>query len=123
MGMDISTFANGAVKERMDQELQKVLENIADPNTDPKKPRKLTLTITLKSNENRDVADVSIVAKSTLVPAKDIETKIVMGFDSKGRIVGEELKSGIKGQMYITDDGELADDRGNIIDLQKVNQR
>lgn len=113
--IDLADFAGGAVAERFNIELQRVLENIADPNTDPKKPRKLILTLTVKADENRDIANVSIQTKTSLVPAKDIETKIVMDYDAKGNVVGAELKSGAKGQMFIDDDGEIADDRGNKI--------
>lgn len=113
--IDLTDFAGGAVAERFNIELQRVLENIADPNTDPKKPRKLILTLTVKADENRDIANVSIQTKTSLVPAKDIETKIVMDYDAKGNVVGAELKSGAKGQIFIDDDGEIADDRGNKI--------
>lgn len=113
--IDLNTFADGAVAERFNLELQKILENIADPNTDPTKARKLTLTVALKADENRDLAMVSVTAKSTLAPAKSIETKIVMDYDSNGKVTGAELKSGIKGQTYITEDGEVADDKGNKI--------
>ncbi|MDQ0340246.1 uncharacterized protein YuzE [Caldalkalibacillus uzonensis] len=113
--IDLSNFANGAVAERFNQELAKVLENIADPNTDPKKARKLQLTLTIKADENRDIANVSIQTKTTLVPAKDIETKIIMDTDGEGNVVGAELKSGMKGQMYIDDEGDIADDRGQKV--------
>ncbi|UYL94166.1 hypothetical protein PK52_gp51 [Geobacillus phage vB_GthS_PK5.2] len=117
--IDLNSFADGAVAERFNQELQKVLENIADPNTDPKKPRKVTLTVTLKADEKRDLAMVSVTAKSTLVPATPIETKLVMDYDSNGRVTGAELKSGIKGQTYIDEDGEIRDDKGNKIVVLK----
>jgi hypothetical protein len=50
ISIDLNTFANGALAERANEELQKILENIADPNTDAKKKRKLTLTITLSAD-------------------------------------------------------------------------
>jgi uncharacterized protein YuzE len=113
--INLADFAEGAVAERFNIELRKVLENIADPNTDPKKKRKVVLTITLAADEQRDIAQVSIQAKTTLVPAKDIETKIILDYDNKGNVTGAELKSGVKGQSYITEDGEIADDRGTKI--------
>lgn len=117
----LNEFAGGAVAERFNIELQKVLENITDPNTDPKKPRKLQLTLTVKADENRDIASVSIQTKTSLVPAKDIETKIIMDYDASGKVVGDELKSGAKGQMFIDDDGDLADDKGNkVVNLKKM---
>lgn len=119
--IDLSSFADGAVAERFNQELKKLLENIADPNTDPKKARKLTLTVTLKADEKRDLATVNVVAKSTLAPAKDIETKIIMDYDNEGKVIGAELKSGAKGQTFITEDGEVVDDKGKVINF-KANQ-
>lgn len=113
--IDLSNFADGAVAERFNHELRKLLENIADPNTDPKKTRKLTLTLTLKADDKRDIASVSIQAKSTIAPARDIETKILMDRDIKGRVTGAELKSGIKGQTFIDHEGDFSDDKGNKI--------
>jgi uncharacterized protein YuzE len=118
--IDLSNFANGAVAERFNIELQKVLENISDPNTDAKKSRKLQLNITLKGNEQRDIASVGIQAKTTLAPAKDIESSIVMDYDSSGNVIGSELKSGTKGQTYVNEDGEVVDDKGNeIVEYQR----
>lgn len=113
--IDLTNFAEGAVAERFNIELQKILENIADPNTDPKKARKLTLTLTVKADEKRDIANVSIQTKTYLVSARDVETKIVMDYDARGQVICSELKSGAKGQMFIDDDGEVADDRGNKV--------
>jgi hypothetical protein len=119
--VDLNSFANGAVAERFNLELQKLLENIADPNTDPKKARKLVLTVKVSGNENRDIADVEVEAKLTLAPAKPIESKLVIDRDNKGKIIGAELKSGVKGQTFIDDDGDISDDKGNkIIDFRKM---
>lgn len=118
--VNLNTFAEGALAERVNTELQKILTNIADPNTDAKKARKLTLTITLKGDEKRDVVFASVVAKSTLAPAKEIESKLIMDLDSKGKVTGAELKSGIKGQTYMDDQGDVADDQGEkIISFKK----
>jgi hypothetical protein len=116
--IDLADFAGGAVSERFNQELKKVLENIADPNTDPKKARTITVKVTLKADENRDIADVDISTSCTLVSAKPVATRIIMDRDSKGNVVGAELKSGVKGQTYITENSEIADDTGKVIDLR-----
>jgi hypothetical protein len=116
--IDLADFAGGAVSERFNQELKKVLENIADPNTDPKKARTVTVKVTLKADENRDIADVDISTSCTLVSAKPVATRIIMDRDSKGNVVGAELKSGVKGQTYITENSEIADDTGKVIDLR-----
>jgi hypothetical protein len=113
--INLSSFAEGAVAERFNAELQKILENIADPNTDAAKVRKLTLTLSFKADEKRDIVVTSVQAKSALSPAKHIETKIVMDLDNRGNVTGAELKSGIKGQSYITEDGEVETDVGEKV--------
>lgn len=114
--IDLEQFADGAMAERFNAELQKVLENIADPNTDAKKVRKLTLTVAFKSaDDKRDVVQVSVQAKTTLAPATNIETKLIVDHDTNGEVVGAELKSGVKGQTFIDSDGDISDDTGNKI--------
>lgn len=118
--IDLNTFAEGALSERFNHELQKILENIADPNTDATKARKLTVTVTLNADEKRDVIFTKVVAKSTFVPSKQIESKLIMDLDNQGKVTGAELKSGIKGQTYLDDEGDIADDTGNkIINLKQ----
>lgn len=113
--IDLNSFADGALSERLNQEVLKILENIADPNTDPNKTRKLTLTVTFNADEKRDVIKTNAVAKLSLAPSKPIESKLMMDLDNKGKVTGAELKSGLKGQTYIDPEGEVADDRGNKI--------
>lgn len=116
INIDLNTFANGALAERANEELQKILENIADPNTDAKKKRKLTLTITLAADNERDVIMTNVVAKSTLAPAEPIEAKILMDLDNDGKVTGAELKSGIKGQTFVdVETGEIKEDTGTKI--------
>lgn len=67
--INLETLANGAFTEQVNREIQKVIENIQDPNTDAKAARKVTVTITLKPNEQRDFISTGVVAKSTLAPA------------------------------------------------------
>lgn len=118
--VDLSDFAGGAVAERFNHELQKVLENIADPNTDPKKTRSVTLTVSIKADEHRDVANVSINTKSTIVAPKPLETKLLMDHDTHGKVVASELKSGVKGQTYINENSEISDDTGKVIDMRSA---
>jgi hypothetical protein len=116
ISIDLNTFANGALAERANEELQKILENIADPNTDAKKKRKLTLTITLAADNERDVIMTNVLAKSTLAPSEPIEAKILMDLDNEGKVTGAELKSGIKGQTFVdVETGEIKEDTGTKI--------
>ncbi|MEC0092480.1 hypothetical protein [Paenibacillus macquariensis] len=113
--INIGTLAGGAVGERLNIELQKVAENILDPNTEWKKARKVTLTITLKPDEEREIALVGVDVKTTPAPAHGIATKLIFGVEGNGNVVAAELASGMKDQMMIDNDGDIADDKGNKV--------
>ena len=118
--LNLAEMAQGAFMEQFHRELNQVLANIADPNTDPKKARKITLTMTLKPDENREVVLVETQSKASLVPPKPIGTNIIIDRDNDGSVVGAELKSGQKGQMYMDEAGEVRDDRGNkVVKMQR----
>lgn len=125
--MDISNLADGGLQEKLDLELKKVFENIHDPNTQATDKRKVQITIELMPTANRDVVDISSKIKTTLAPLTDVVTTVITGLDMRGRVEARELKSGIKGQMFIDENGEVRDDVGtsveeienNVINLQK----
>ena len=111
--IDLNTFADGALAERLNEEIQKVIENIANPNTDPKKARKVGLTLTFKPSGNRGIATVAIDAKSTILQSIPVETEMLLNYSNEG-VVGVELKSGIPGQAFF-DGQDVRTDTGEII--------
>lgn len=60
--LNLDTLQGGAARELFEIELQKVLRNIADPNTKPDAVRKLTLEVTIKPNEKRSMLYVAVKA-------------------------------------------------------------
>ena len=117
--LNLAEMAQGAFMEQFGIELAKVLTNIKDPNTDPKKARKITLTATLKANEDREIATFEVQSKAALVPAKPLATTIIIDKDGDGKVVAAELKSGQKGQTFLDEDGEVKDDVGNVIEISQ----
>ena len=117
--INTETFAAGAMAEKLNTELQKVMENIYDPNTDPKKARKVTLTLTLKADEDRDIISVDINTKATLAPSKGVATKMVLGTDGEGKVVSRELASGAPGQTFFGDDGVIRNDEGKPVEEEE----
>ncbi len=86
--------------EQFDFELEKVLENIADPNTDAKKTRKITITMNFKPNERRTIAALDFQTKASLAAAKPVTTEIIIDKDPSGKILASELSKGeIPGQV------------------------
>lgn len=82
----ILDFAGGASVERINYELQKILENVVNPNTD-EKPRKLTIEVTITPQNDRRTVALKTVVKKTLRPTSAVQTQMV--FQS----VNGEMKS------------------------------
>lgn len=117
--LNLADLAQGAFMEQFGIELHKVLANIKDPNTDPTKARKVTLTATLKGDENREVVTFEVQTKASLVPAKPLATTLIVDRAVDGTVVGAELKSGQRGQMYFDDSGTVRDDKGNVVPMAR----
>lgn len=62
--LDLSAIGEGGLQEKVDKELEKVFDNILDPNTDIKTKRKLTITLTMVPDETREVISTSMEVKS-----------------------------------------------------------
>lgn len=119
--MNLAEMASGAFMEQFDNELAKVLANIKDPNTDPKKPRRVTLTVVLKADEERELVKFEVQSKAFLAPAKPLSTTIIVDRKADGTVVGAELLSGRKGQTFLDMDGAVKTDRGeNVVDLDSA---
>ncbi|SQB33419.1 replication terminator protein [Clostridium cochlearium] len=107
--INLETFANGALAERMDQALKEVLENIADPNTDFKPKRKLTLEMKFTTSEDRELTEVEITAKTKLAPKSSVSTKIIIDRTLEGEVLGTEFKKQLPGQQVLKVDGETGE--------------
>lgn len=114
---NVSELQEGAVQERINAEVSRVMANILDMNTDFKKKRKLTIDVTFESDEHRKVVTTTTQVKSTLVPAVSVATTMLVDRDYKtGLVHAAELKSGTPGQTYFDPkDSKLKEDTGEEI--------
>lgn len=129
--LPLSELANGAIQEKLNGELQKVFENIHDPNTSPTAKRIVTIKLEFTPDESRQA--VSLKADLTTKPAavEGVSTTVLTGRDlNNGKVEAKELKSQAPGQTFIDpDDGKFKTDIGTpieeivknnqVIDLQK----
>ena len=72
----ILQMAHGAIQERADYEITKILDNILDPNMSATAARKLTITLTLKPDDTRQNIAVGVVAKSALAATNPVTTSL-----------------------------------------------
>ena len=115
--INLETFADGALAEKVNMALKEVLANMTDPNTDYKVKRKLTVDMTLVTGEDRELTEVTIVAKTKLAPSKALAAKIVIGTDGKGGVLASEYKKQIPGQSTMRVD----DDTNNLVTTGEEN--
>lgn len=144
--INIEQFSNGELTQQINREMEAVARNIADPNTEAKTTRKITVTITLKPNEQRDFITTSITTKSTLAPTLGAVTALAVGKNLKtGEIEVGEIGNQIPGQMSMADvepqqpagpvqeiDGKAVNTEtgeivgqasgGNVVDLRKARE-
>ena len=143
---NIDQFPNGELTQQINREMEAVARNFAGPNTEAKTTRKITVTITLKPNEQRDFITTSITTKSTLAPTLGAVTALAVGKNLKtGEIEVGEIGNQIPGQMSMADvepqqpdspvqeiDGKTVDTEtgeivgqasgGNVVDLRKARE-
>lgn len=72
----ILEMCNGAFQERTDYEMNRLIENIMDPNTDPVAKRKIQITLELKPDADRSTVAVSCSVKSSLAPTYPVATML-----------------------------------------------
>lgn len=120
----LSELNEGALQERFDFELEQVTKNILDPNTDPDKKRKITIDITVLSDEYREDMVFDCQIKSKLASRENVSSRVLIGKNAKGEVVTNELKSGQRGQMYFDpEDSELKDDKGTpVTEIEKIQE-
>lgn len=117
--LDLSAIGEGSLQEKVDKELEKVFDNILDPNTETKVARKVTITLTMKPDGARQTVTTSMDVKSTLAPQVGVATTVLVG-EKDGKVYANELKSTVPGQTYFDEDAVLRTDIGQPVeDLDK----
>ena len=119
--INLEELAGGAVAEKVNVELGKVLANMMDVNTDAKKKRKVVLTLTFAGSDERDETVLDYDVKTTLAPTFGGRTRLAMGKDSKGAVKAMEIAKGIiPGQVETVVDEETGELVEKVIDFRSV---
>ena len=100
-------MAKGAIQERVDYEVSRVVDNILDMNTEAKAKRKVVLTVEMIPDADRQVVKITASAKSTLAPVTPVGTSLVITADGNGEMILAEIIPQVPGQINM--DGEEQD--------------
>lgn len=137
--VNLETFAGGALQEKFDDAMEKVLVNMTDPNTPWKNKRKIVVEVSFEQNEDRDDSTVNVSVVPKLAPVKPVSTRMAIGKDlATGEVFAEEYGSQCRGQMTLDDyqgqqeqivDGKTVDaetgeirEGSRVIDLRETKQ-
>ena len=138
--VNLETFAGGALQEKFDDAMEKVLQNMTDPNTPWKNKRKITVEVTFEQNEDRDDSSVNVSVIPKLAAVKPVETRMAIGRDlATGKCYAEEYGNTVRGQMSFNDlqrpedvvvdgktvdpeTGEIKDGTTQVVDFRAVKQ-
>jgi hypothetical protein len=112
--MTLASMCDGGVQERIDHALMKISDNILDLNTDAKKKRSLTVTISFVPNENdREDVAVEVATSVKLAPETGLKTQLFINKDFKSGTVNitEHARGQIKGQLSLDDLGMAVEEK------------
>ena len=136
---NLEEFAGGKLSVQLNKALEKVTENIQDPNTDAQKVRKMNVSISLRPNDERNFVSTTVETKLSLAPELGATTALSMGRDLRtGEVEAIEIFNQIPGQMSVNDvidqeeeepqkafdpdTGEIYEPSNKVIDLRKTKQ-
>jgi len=81
--VDLKTINSGAAFDLFEEQLRKVLENIADPNTPPEAVREIRLVVKIKPTEDRAKAATTVQATAKLAATKPHDSFVILGTDGQ----------------------------------------
>ena len=137
--INLEEFAGGKLSVQLNKALEKVTENVQDPNTDAQKVRKINVSISFRPNDERNFVATTVETKLSLAPELGATTALSMGRDLRtGEVEAVEIFNQIPGQMNVDDvidqeedetpkafdpdTGEIYEPSNKVIDLRKAKQ-
>jgi len=114
--LGIDTIGGGVVQELFDEELQKVLDNIVDPNKEGKAIREVVIKFKFKPNETRNHVDILVSANSKLGPTRAYPTKAFIGKREDG--TGEAFEHNPEQMQFAFDRAQKPSISLNVVNGQ-----
>lgn len=118
INLPVDQLVGGGFQEKLQSEIEKVFENIHDPNTKATDKRIVTAKFTLSPDEDREFVQLDMDFTTKLAPVEGLSTRVLTEKDLASNTIGAyEFMSNQRGQTFIDDDGELKADNGEPVDI------
>lgn len=75
----LASIANGAAMELFEHELKRVIANIWDVNTSPKKKRQILIKVDIQPSETREIGYYNVEVSAKLASVKPVESTMYFG--------------------------------------------
>lgn len=96
---DLSRLMGGAVQERWEDALGRMTRNILDPNTEPRRARKITMVLTIKPTESRDGGEMSFDVKESFAPPTPVKQSVFFDQTDDGTIYATQKLNQVAEQV------------------------
>jgi len=101
----LDELMDGALTERFNYEMERVLQNVFDLNTNPRAKRQIQIVIDIAPNERRDAAEFKVDVKSKLAPPMAVAQTVMIYQDDDGNVTATEISNQVPGQIDM--DGQV----------------
>lgn len=115
----LASIGGGAALELFEHEFKRVLTNIADVNTNAKKPREINIKIVIKPDDDRDVGEAQVFVSSKLAATKPVKSTVYFG-KKDGKLVAVE-NNPIQPNMF--DSPEKKADMAKVVPLSQASSQ
>lgn len=95
----LDELMDGALTERFNTEMERVLQNVFDVNTNPKQKRQIQIVIDIQPNERRDAAEFKVDVKTKLAPPMAVAQTVMIYQDDYGNVTATEITNQVPGQI------------------------
>ena len=124
--VSLEQIMGGGLQEQFTKAFDRVVDNLADPNTSFKEARKITIELKFTQNEARDDVSCAVSVKEKLAAQAPMQTAFMIGKDLKsGKMYAEEYgrHNHLKGQMSV-DEMIVDPNTGEVLEEQpKANNK
>lgn len=96
---NLDELMDGALAERFNYELARVLANVFDPNTNAKQKRSITIQVDIVPTERRDTATFKVDVKSKLASAVPVAQTVLLAQADDGTVTATEITGQTPGQI------------------------
>jgi hypothetical protein len=106
--LSLVNIRDGSAVELFDAELEKVAEDMLDPNKDRAKPRTVTLTVTFKPHPQDKFAAIGVSCRSTLAPVQSVAGTVVFGREGRAPVMRELVQQEL-----------FAENKANVVPMER----